>query len=112
MRLHLSGHSTAVGPAGALSRIGHADQLIADEFPAYPCAKHAVAEEALASQISASVQNPRLLLAAEALCEDRIPIAEALLREHLKQFPTEQLRLLRAATGPFGTFCKNIGVFC
>src|SRR5882762_5408991 len=53
------------------------------------CAKHALAEEAWASQVSASQQNPRLLNAATALCDNRIPIAEALLREHLKQFPTD-----------------------
>jgi tetratricopeptide (TPR) repeat protein len=53
------------------------------------CAKHALAEEAWASQVSASVQNPQLLTAATALCDNRIPIAEALLREQLKQFPTD-----------------------
>jgi len=47
------------------------------------------ADAAYAQHIKASVHDPRLLVAAAALCENRIPEAEALLREHLKQYPTD-----------------------
>jgi tetratricopeptide (TPR) repeat protein len=49
----------------------------------------AAAEAAYARYISASTKDPRLLAAGAALYENKIPLAEALLREHLKQFPTD-----------------------
>jgi predicted Zn-dependent protease len=58
------------------------DQLMAaGEFDA--------ADEAYANHVRQSSQDPRLLQAALALVEERIPQAEALLREHLKQAPTD-----------------------
>jgi tetratricopeptide (TPR) repeat protein len=47
------------------------------------------ADEAYARHIKCSTRNPRLLNAAAALVENRIAPAEALLREHLKQYPTD-----------------------
>ena len=47
------------------------------------------ADAAYARHIKASTKDPRLIEAAAALCENRIPQAEALLREHLKQRPTD-----------------------
>jgi len=47
------------------------------------------ADMAYARHIRASTRDPRLIEAATALCENRIPHAEALLREHLKQRPTD-----------------------
>lgn len=47
------------------------------------------ADAAYAQQIKASTRDPRLVVAATALCENQIPQAEALLRAHLKQFPTD-----------------------
>lgn len=47
------------------------------------------ADAAYAQHIKASTRDPHLLAAAAALCENRIPQAEALLRAHLKQFPTD-----------------------
>ncbi|MDB6007854.1 MAG: hypothetical protein JWL65_104 [Gammaproteobacteria bacterium] len=47
------------------------------------------ADAAYARQIKASTRDPRLMSAAAALCENQIPQAEALLRAHLKQFPTD-----------------------
>jgi len=47
------------------------------------------ADNAYAQQIKASTQDPRLLAAAAALCENDIPRAEMLLREHLKSYPTD-----------------------
>jgi predicted Zn-dependent protease len=47
------------------------------------------ADAAYAQQIKYSTQDPRLLQAAAALYDNRIPQAEALLRQHLKQYPTD-----------------------
>ena len=47
------------------------------------------ADAAYASHVRHSTRDPRLLTAAVALVENRIPEAEALLREHLKQAPTD-----------------------
>ena len=47
------------------------------------------ADAAYAQQIKAATRDPRLLAAAAALCENEIPHAEALLRTHLKQYPTD-----------------------
>jgi tetratricopeptide (TPR) repeat protein len=49
----------------------------------------AEADAAYAQQIKAATRDPRLLSAAAALCENDIPKAEALLRTHLKQYPTD-----------------------
>jgi tetratricopeptide (TPR) repeat protein len=47
------------------------------------------ADEAYAQHIKFSTRDPRLMEAAAALCENRIPVAESLLRAHLKQHPTD-----------------------
>jgi Flp pilus assembly protein TadD len=47
------------------------------------------ADAAYASHIRYSTADPELLAAATALCEQRIPEAEAQLREHLRQAPTD-----------------------
>lgn len=47
------------------------------------------ASAAYSSHIRHSTRDPGLLAAATALCEDRIPDAELLLRTHLKQAPTD-----------------------
>ncbi len=54
------------------------------------------ADAAYASHIKYSTRDPGLLAAASALVENRIPEAEALLREHLKKAPTDvaALRML------------------
>ena len=49
----------------------------------------AAADAAYAWHIRTSTRDPRLLAAAAALVENRIPEAEALLRAHLKMFPTD-----------------------
>lgn len=58
------------------------------------------ASRAYAESIRASVSDPRLMQAAAALCENNLPIAERMLRAHLKQFPTDvaAIRML-AETG-------------
>jgi predicted Zn-dependent protease len=47
------------------------------------------ADAAYANHVRYSTRDPRLLGAAVALAENRIPEAEGLLREHLKQAPTD-----------------------
>jgi tetratricopeptide (TPR) repeat protein len=54
------------------------------------------ADAAYARHIKAATRDPRLLAPAAALVDNRIPEAEALLREHLKRHPTDvaALRML------------------
>lgn len=47
------------------------------------------ADDAYAQHIRFSTLDPRLMEAATALCDNRIPLAESLLRTHLKQHPTD-----------------------
>ena len=47
------------------------------------------AETARARFLKASTRDPRLMAAAAALCENRIPEAETLLRRHLAEHPTD-----------------------
>jgi len=58
------------------------------------------ADAAYARHIKASVNAPQLLAAAAALCENRLAVSEGLLREYLKQHPTDvaAIRML-AETG-------------
>jgi predicted Zn-dependent protease len=64
------------------------------------------ADAAYARQIKAATRDPRLLRPAAALCENRIPVAEALLREHLKQFPTDvaAIRMFAEVAGRLGRY--------
>lgn len=76
-----------------------ADQLTAiGEFKA--------ADAAYARQIKAATRDPRLLRAATALCENQIPLAESLLREHLKRSPTEvaAIRMLAEVAARLGRY--------
>lgn len=47
------------------------------------------ADHAYARHIQCSTRDPRLLAPAAALCDNRIAEAEALLREHLREYPTD-----------------------
>jgi tetratricopeptide (TPR) repeat protein len=62
------------------------------------------ADAAYAQHIRASTQDPRLLVAASALVEGRIAQAEALLRAHLKQYPTDvvAIRMLAEVAARLG----------
>ncbi len=62
------------------------------------------ADAAYAQHIKASTRDPRLLVAAAALVEGRIAQAEALLRAHLKQYPTDvaALRMLAEVAARLG----------
>ncbi len=69
-------------------------RVLADHLTAIGDA--AGADAAYARHIKAATKDPRLLAAAAALVENRIPHAEALLRSHLKLHPTDvaALRML------------------
>ncbi len=60
----------------------------------------AAADRAYAEQIRASVNDPRLLAAADAMCDDKLDVAEHLLRDHLRAHPSDvaAMRML-AETG-------------
>jgi predicted Zn-dependent protease len=62
------------------------------------------ADDAYARNIRYSTQNPRLMEAAIALVENRIAIAEAVLRDFLKQFPTDvaAIRMLAEVAARLG----------
>jgi len=62
------------------------------------------ADAAYSQHIRASTRDPRLLEAAAALCENRIARAEALLRAHLQQQPTDvpAIRMLAEVAARLG----------
>ena len=64
------------------------------------------AEAARAQHLRASVRDPRLMSAAVALCESRIPEAERLLRQHLKELPTDvaAIRMLAEIAARLGRY--------
>src|ERR1700733_16110252 len=64
------------------------------------------ADSAYAQNVRASTKDPRLLTAAAALCENNIPHAEALLRAHLKKYPTDvaALRMLAEVAARIGRY--------
>ncbi len=74
--------------------IGDAWRLLGDHLSAMGNAE--AADKAYANHIRMSTRDPRLLEPAAALCENRIAVAESLLREHLKAHPTDvaALRML------------------
>jgi tetratricopeptide (TPR) repeat protein len=66
----------------------------------------AAAEGARARFLRTSTRDPRLLTAGVALCENRIPEAEALLRRHLKEHPTDvaAMRMLAEVAARLGRY--------
>jgi tetratricopeptide (TPR) repeat protein len=64
------------------------------------------ADDAYAQGIRFSTRDPRLMEAAAHLCEGRLAPAEALLREHLKQHPTDvaAMRMLAEVAGRLGRY--------
>ncbi len=64
------------------------------------------ADAAYAQHIKASTRDPRLLEAADALCDNDIPLAESLLRTHLKSHPTDvaAIRMFAEVAGRLGRF--------
>jgi len=74
------------------------------------------ADAAYAEHIKASTQDPRLMAAAHALCENKIAHAELLLREHLKRYPTDvaAIRMFAEVAGRLRRFrdAENLLVRC
>jgi predicted Zn-dependent protease len=66
----------------------------------------AAAEAARARFLRASTRDPRLLAAGAALCENRVPEAEALLRQHLNEHPTDiaAIRMLAEVAARLGRY--------
>jgi tetratricopeptide (TPR) repeat protein len=64
------------------------------------------ADAAYAQHIRASTKDPSLLAAAGALCENKLDIAERLLRYHLKEHPTDvaAIRMLAEAGSRLGRY--------
>ncbi len=64
------------------------------------------ADSAYAQHIKAATRDPRLLAPAAALCEGNIPVAEQLLRQHLKRFPTDvvAIRMLAEVAARLGRY--------
>ncbi|MFO1392799.1 MAG: sulfotransferase [Steroidobacteraceae bacterium] len=67
------------------------------------------ADAAYAQHIRCATRDPRLLRPAAALCDGRIAVAEALLREHLKRFPTDvvAIRMLAEVAARLGRFADS-----
>ncbi len=66
----------------------------------------AAADDAYARHIKASVKDPQLLLAANALCENRLAVSERLLRDFIKIHPTDvsAIRMLAETGARLGRF--------
>jgi tetratricopeptide (TPR) repeat protein len=66
--------------------------------------REAEAEEAELKAISASVNDPRLMQAAQALAANDLPVAERLLRPHLAEKPTDvaAIRMMAELAGRIG----------
>jgi len=64
------------------------------------------ADRAYANHIRHSTRDPTLLAAASALCDNRIPEAEARLREHLRRSPTDvaAIRMLAEVAARIGRY--------
>ena len=86
------------GHAGAYALLSSAYRALGDRLTI--AGDSAGASRAYALSIKASVKDPRLTQAAAALCENNLPVAERLLRAHLKASPTDvaAIRML-AETG-------------
>jgi tetratricopeptide (TPR) repeat protein len=67
------------------------------------------ADHAFAQQIRYSTKDPKLMTPALALAENRIPEAEALLREHLRHYPTDvaAIRMLAEVAARIGRIADS-----
>jgi tetratricopeptide (TPR) repeat protein len=66
----------------------------------------AAADRAYARALKASTRNPKLVEAAAALCENRLAVAERLLRDYLKSHPTDiaAIRMLAETGARLGAY--------
>ncbi|HEX4740763.1 MAG TPA: sulfotransferase, partial [Caulobacteraceae bacterium] len=98
----------------AIASLRRATSLKRDSAPAWRALADALsaageteaADRAHAEMIRASVNEPALIKAAEALCDDRIAVAETLLRDHLRANPTDvaAMRMLAEAGTRLGRY--------
>lgn len=67
------------------------------------------ADEAFAQHLRHSTRDPKLMVPALALSENRIPDAEALLREHLRHYPTDvaAIRMLAEVAARIGRIADS-----
>ena len=88
--------------AGARALLGSAYRALGDRLTVE--GNRAEADRAYGESIRASVSDPQLMQAASALCAGQLPIAERLLREHLKQQPTDvaAIRMLAEVAARIG----------
>ncbi len=84
--------------------LGEAWRALADHLTAISAAVEA--DQAYLKHIRYSTRDPRLLEAGLALVENRIAVAEGLLREHLKQHPTDvaAIRMLAEVAARLGRY--------
>jgi len=84
--------------------IGDAWRMLGDHLTAVGDVEGA--DAAYANHVRSSIRDPRLLEPAAALYDGRIAVAEALLREHLKSFPTDvaAIRMLAEVAGRLGRY--------
>jgi len=84
------------------SDIGDAWRLLGDHLTAM--GDREGADAAYINHIRTSTRDPRLLAPAAALCDNRIPEAEALLRQHLLKHPTDvaAIRMLAEVAARLG----------
>jgi tetratricopeptide (TPR) repeat protein len=87
--------------------IGDAWRLLGDHLTAM--GEREAADAAYASHIKVSTRDPRLLVPAVALCDNRIADAERLLKEHLRQFPTDvaAIRMLAEVAARLGRLADS-----
>jgi tetratricopeptide (TPR) repeat protein len=79
-------------------------RALADHLHA--AADTAGADDAYSNYLKASTKDPHLLEAAAALCENRIAVAEALLRQHLTRLPKDvaAIRMLAEVAARLGRY--------
>ncbi len=92
------------GQADAQRLLGGAYRALGDQLTL--AGKAEAADQAYARAIRASTNDPRLIEAAGALCDNKLAIAERLLRSHLKAEPTDvaAIRMLAEVGARLGRY--------
>ena len=82
-------------------------RALADHYSALEMRE--AADEAFAQHLRHSTRDPKLMIPALALSENRIPDAEALLREHLRHYPTDvaAIRMLAEVAARIGRIADS-----
>jgi tetratricopeptide (TPR) repeat protein len=82
-------------------------RALADHYSALEMRE--AADEAFAQHLRHSTRDPKLMIPALALSENRIPEAESLLREHLRHYPTDvaAIRMLAEVAARIGRIADS-----